>query len=70
MDKLKNKLVTLCSSEWPTCRVRWLPIGGFELQVIKAGEGRVFRPASLGHPDQVPYIVTWKNLVEDTHKTP
>ena len=24
------------------------------------------KPGSLRHPDQVPYIVTWKNLMEDT----
>ena len=24
------------------------------------------KPGSLRHPDQVPYIVTWKNLVEDS----
>ena len=61
----KGKLVTLCFSKWPTFRVAWLPIGIFNLQVIKAVEERVFRPGSLRHPDQVPYIVTWKNLVED-----
>jgi hypothetical protein len=32
--------------------------------VIIAVEERVFRPGSLRHSDQVPYIVTWKNLVE------
>jgi hypothetical protein len=31
--------------------------------MIKAVEERVFRPGSLRHSDQVPYIVTWKNLV-------
>jgi hypothetical protein len=36
------------------------------LKVIKAVEEKVLRPGSLGHPDQVPYIVTWKNLVEDS----
>ena len=56
----KSKLVTLCSSKWP-------PIVTFNLQVIKAVEERVFRPGSLRHSDQVPYIVTWKNLVEGTH---
>jgi hypothetical protein len=34
--------------------------------VIKAREKRVFGPGYLRHPDQVPYIVTWKNIVEDT----
>ena len=61
----KGKLVTLCFSEWPTFRVGWPPIGTFDLQMIKAVEGRVFRPGFLRHLDQVPYIVTWKTLVED-----
>ena len=62
----KGKLVTLCFSEWPTFGVGWPSLRTFNLQVIKAVEERVFRPGSLGHSDQVPYIVTWKNLVEDT----
>ena len=62
----KGKLVTLYFSKWPTFRIGWPPVGTFNLQVIKAVEERVFRPGALGHPDQVPYIVTWKNLMEDT----
>jgi hypothetical protein len=34
--------------------------------VIKAEEERVFRPESLEHPDQVSFIVTRENLVENT----
>ena len=45
--------------------VGWLPIGTFNLQVIIAVEERVFRPGSSRHPNQVPYIVTWKNLMEN-----
>ena len=63
----KGKLVTLWSSEWPTFGVGWLPVGTFDLQVIKAVEERVFRPGSLRHSAQVPYIVTWKDLVEDPY---
>jgi len=61
----KGRLVTLCSSERLTFRVGWPPIGTFDLQVIKAVKERIFRPGSLWHPSQVPYIVTWKHLVED-----
>ena len=50
--------------EWPTFRVGWPPVETFNLEVIKAVEERVFKPGSFGHPDQVPYIVIWKNLVE------
>jgi hypothetical protein len=57
----KGKVVTLCSSKWPTFRVGWPPVGTFNLQVIKSIEERVFRSGSLEHPDQMP----WKDLVED-----
>jgi hypothetical protein len=60
----KDKLVTF-SSEWPTFRVGWQPIGTFDSQVIKAVEEKVFRPGFLRYPDQVPTIVTWKDLVEE-----
>ena len=33
--------------------------------MIKEVEKRVFRPGSLRHSDQVPYRVTWKDLVKD-----
>ena len=59
-----GKLVTLCFSKWSTFVVGWPLVGTFDLQVVKAVEERVFRPGSLGHLDQVPYTVTWKNLVE------
>ena len=62
----KGKLVTLCSSECPTFGVGWTPVGTFNLQVIKEVEEKVFRPGSLGHPDQVPYRITWEDLVENT----
>jgi hypothetical protein len=52
-------------SEWPTFRVGWSPVRTIYLRVIKAVEERVFMPESLRHSDQVPYIVTWKTLVED-----
>ena len=62
----KGKLVALCFSKWSTFGVGWPPVGTFDWQMIKAVEERVFRPGSLRHSDQVPYIVTWKNLVEDS----
>jgi len=48
-----------------TFGVGWPPVGTLGLQVIKVVKERVFRPGFLGHPDQVPYTVTWKDLVED-----
>jgi len=61
----KGRLGTLCSSEWPTFRVGWPLVGTFDLQVIKAVEERVFRPGSLRYSNQVPHIVTWKDLEEN-----
>jgi hypothetical protein len=61
----KKKLVTLCFSEQPTFIAGRPPIGSFDLVVIKAVEEKIFRPGSLRYLDQVPYTVTWKNLVED-----
>jgi hypothetical protein len=40
-------------------------IGTFNVEMIKAIEEKVFRAGFLGHLEQVPYIVTWKNLVEE-----
>jgi hypothetical protein len=58
-------LFNLCSSEWPAFSIGWPPIGTFDLPAIRAVEGRIFRQGPHGHPDHVPYIITWKNLVED-----
>ena len=66
----KGKSVTLCFSEWPTFRVGWPFIGTLDLEVIEVVEEKVLRPGSLGHSDQVPYIVTWKTLVEDSPPPP
>ena len=45
------------------CRVA--PHRDLYLPVIMTVEGRTFSQGPHGHPDQVPYIITWKNLVED-----
>ncbi|XP_044090450.1 bromodomain-containing protein 4-like [Neovison vison] len=61
----KKKWVTLCSSEWPTFNVGWPRDGTFNLDIISQVEAKVFSPGPHGHPDQVPYIVTWRALVSD-----
>lgn len=44
-------------------QVDWPERGTFDLQTIYQVKNAVFRKP--GHPDQVPDIVTWQNLVED-----
>ena len=44
------------------CRVA--PHRDLYLPVIMTVEGRTFSQGPHGHPDQVPYIITWKNRVE------
>lgn len=61
----KKKWVTLCSSEWPTFNVGWPRDGTFNLDIISQVEAKVFNPGPHGHPDQVPYIVTWRALASD-----
>ena len=53
----KNKLRTLCSSEWLTFQVGWPPEGTFGLPVIWAVKKKVMSPDPRGHPDQAPYIL-------------
>ncbi|XP_019060717.1 pygopus homolog 2-like [Fukomys damarensis] len=61
----KKKWRTLCSSEWPTFGVSWPPEGTFNSQIILQVKQRVFSPGPNGHPDQVPYAVTWESLAVD-----
>lgn len=61
----KSKLVTFQRLEWPALNVGWPPGGTFDLALIGAVGETVFRP-QVGHPDQVPYIVVWRDLVKDS----
>ncbi|XP_032745407.1 uncharacterized protein LOC116888229 [Rattus rattus] len=54
----KGKWQTLCTSEWPTLGVGWPVNGTFNKIIILQVKDRVFH----GHPDQVPYIITWESL--------
>lgn len=60
----KIKFFVFCRNEWPTFEVGWPREGTFDLDIIRAVERVVFQPRS-GHPDQIPYIVVWRNLVEN-----
>lgn len=61
----KKKWVTFCSTEWPTFNVGWPQGGTFDLNIIFQVKAKVMDPGPHGHPDQVPYIVTWQNLASD-----
>ncbi|XP_055463850.1 uncharacterized protein LOC129677215 [Psammomys obesus] len=61
----KGKWDTFCSSEWPTFNVGWPRDGTFNLEVILQVKAKVMDSGPHGHPDQVPYIITWESLVKD-----
>ncbi|ERE83902.1 neutral cholesterol ester hydrolase 1-like protein [Cricetulus griseus] len=60
----KGPWQTFCSSEWPSFGVGWPPEGTFNLSLISAVKRIIFQ-ASGGHPDQVPYIIVWEDLVQN-----
>ena len=61
----KKKWQTLCSSEWPTFDVGWPRDGTFNIDCILQIKERVFDAGPHGHPDKVPYIITWESLALD-----
>ncbi|XP_070929202.1 uncharacterized protein [Macaca nemestrina] len=61
----KGKLVTFCRLEWPSFGVGWPSEGTFCLSIITKVKTKIFLPGQSGHPDQIPYILVWQNLVED-----
>ncbi|XP_073664337.1 uncharacterized protein [Tursiops truncatus] len=65
LDIWRRKLITFCRSEWPTFGVGWPTEGTFCLPIILKVKSRVFLPGKEGHPDQIPYILVWQDLVEN-----
>ena len=61
----RKKWQILCSSEWPILDVGWPQDGTFNIDCILQVKERVFDAGPHGHPDQVPYIITWESLVLD-----
>lgn len=61
----KGPWQTFCSSEWPASGVRWPPEGAFDLPLVIAVKKVVFQFTEGGHPDQVPYILVWLDLVQN-----
>ena len=45
----KNKLITLCSTEWPSFHVGWPSEGTFDLETAYRVRDIIFRPR-IGHP--------------------
>ncbi|XP_029394094.1 uncharacterized protein LOC115064014 [Mus pahari] len=62
----KKRLTAFCRKEWPTFNVGWPPGGTWNLPAIFRTKDIIFRPP--GHPEQVPYIITWLDLVQDPPK--
>ncbi|XP_052048830.1 uncharacterized protein LOC127692485 [Apodemus sylvaticus] len=62
----KKRLTGFCRKEWPTFNVGWPPEGTYYLSVIfKTKEIISGRPE---RQDQVSYIITWLDLVQDPPK--
>ena len=61
----KGKLVTFCRSEGPSFGVGWPSKGTFCLSIITKVKTKIFLPGQSGHPDQIPYILVWQDLVEN-----
>lgn len=64
VDVKKGPWQTFCSSEWPDFKVGWPPEGAFNLSLILAVKRIIFQEIG-GHPDQIPYISVWQDLVQD-----
>lgn len=61
----KKKWITLCEAEWVMMNVGWPREGTFTIDNISQVEERIFAPGPYGHPDQIPYITTWRSLATD-----
>lgn len=61
----RKKWQTLCGSEWPAFNVGWPQEGSFNIDCILQIKERVFDTGLHGHPNEVPYIITWESLAQD-----
>lgn len=52
-----------CELEWPTFGVGWPDVGTFEMSI--AARVRTVCYGNPGHPDQIPYIDTWIDIIVD-----
>ena len=61
----KGRWQTFCSSDWPTLHAEWPRDGTFALSIILQVKAKVMDPGPRGHLDQVAYIITWEDLVQN-----
>ncbi|XP_039721799.1 uncharacterized protein LOC120604991 [Pteropus medius] len=59
-------LQRFCQLDWLTFGVGWPSEGSFNLQTAFRVRGVVY--GNLGHPDQIPYIDVWIDVVSDAPK--
>lgn len=55
-----------CEREWPTFGVGWPDIGTFDLATVQAVRRTCY--GNPGHPDQIPYIEVWLDILWDGPK--
>lgn len=60
----KGKFNLFCNSEWSSFKVRWPAEEFFDASLIGAMKNAIYQPRT-GHPDQIPYKVTWWGLIEN-----
>ena len=65
IDIQRERFQIYCISEWPTFDVGWPREGTFHLPIILQVKAVIFRDKPDGHPDQVPYILVWQDMIEN-----
>ncbi|CAD7676209.1 unnamed protein product [Nyctereutes procyonoides] len=66
IDIQRKKFQIYCISEWPTFDVGWPQEGTFHLPIILQVKTVIFRDKPDGHSDQVPYILIWQDMIENS----
>lgn len=54
-----------CESEWPTFGVDWPSEGMYDWGIAAAVQDIVYGYGGPGHPDQIPYIQVWVDILDD-----
>ena len=62
----RGKFQTYCMSEWPTFGVGWPREGTFHLPTVLQVKAVIFRDKPDGHPEQVPNILVWQDIIENS----
>lgn len=65
MEIRKDKLATLCRSEWPAFGVGWPPEGTLDRSVIRRVKEKIFLSEPNGYPGHIPYILVWQDLINN-----